>query len=218
MTEPVPFSFLTDADHDAPDHVRNHHHDAPRPTTSSARNLASLAALFRRRSAARAALLSVDRRQGRALRRRDGHQIFLEPEGLDDDTVYPNGISTSLPRRSSGCASRTIPGLERVGDHAAGLRDRIRLRRSARADADARRPSGCRGSISPARSTARPAMRRRARRAWSPGSTRRARPAAADAFVVSRDRGLYRRDGRRSRYARASPSLIACSPRAPSFA
>ena len=28
---------------------------------------------------------------------RDGHQIFLEPEGLDDNTVYPNGISTSLP-------------------------------------------------------------------------------------------------------------------------
>jgi tRNA uridine 5-carboxymethylaminomethyl modification enzyme len=28
---------------------------------------------------------------------RDGHQIFLEPEGLDDSTVYPNGISTSLP-------------------------------------------------------------------------------------------------------------------------
>src|SRR5207344_1759331 len=28
---------------------------------------------------------------------RDGHQIFLEPEGLDDTTVYPNGISTSLP-------------------------------------------------------------------------------------------------------------------------
>ena len=28
---------------------------------------------------------------------RDGHQIFLEPEGLDDATVYPNGISTSLP-------------------------------------------------------------------------------------------------------------------------
>ncbi len=29
---------------------------------------------------------------------RDGHQIFLEPEGLDDHTVYPNGISTSLPK------------------------------------------------------------------------------------------------------------------------
>ena len=28
---------------------------------------------------------------------RDGHQVFLEPEGLDDPTVYPNGISTSLP-------------------------------------------------------------------------------------------------------------------------
>ena len=29
---------------------------------------------------------------------KERHQIFLEPEGLDDDTVYPNGISTSLPR------------------------------------------------------------------------------------------------------------------------
>ena len=35
---------------------------------------------------------------------RDGHQIFLEPEGLDDDTVYPNGISTSLPEEvQTGC-------------------------------------------------------------------------------------------------------------------
>ena len=33
---------------------------------------------------------------------RERHQIFLEPEGLDDPTVYPNGISTSCPKRSSG--------------------------------------------------------------------------------------------------------------------
>ena len=45
---------------------------------------------------------------------RDGHQIFLEPEGLDDDTVYPNGISTSLPEDVQLGLLATIPGLERV--------------------------------------------------------------------------------------------------------
>ena len=43
---------------------------------------------------------------------RDRHQIFLEPEGLDDDTVYPNGISTSLPREVQAEMLKTIPGLE----------------------------------------------------------------------------------------------------------
>lgn len=42
------------------------------------------------------------------------HQIFLEPEGLDDDTVYPNGISTSLPLDVQQAMIQTIPGLERV--------------------------------------------------------------------------------------------------------
>jgi tRNA uridine 5-carboxymethylaminomethyl modification enzyme len=45
---------------------------------------------------------------------RDGHQIFLEPEGLDDTTVYPNGISTSLPEEVQAAILTTIPGLERV--------------------------------------------------------------------------------------------------------
>ncbi len=45
---------------------------------------------------------------------RDRHQIFLEPEGLDDATVYPNGISTSLPREVQAALLRTIPGLERA--------------------------------------------------------------------------------------------------------
>ncbi|MGA1833871.1 tRNA uridine-5-carboxymethylaminomethyl(34) synthesis enzyme MnmG [Rhizobium wenxiniae] len=45
---------------------------------------------------------------------RDGHQIFLEPEGLDDFTVYPNGISTSLPEDIQEAFVRTIPGLEQV--------------------------------------------------------------------------------------------------------
>ena len=43
---------------------------------------------------------------------RDAHQIFLEPEGLDDDTVYPNGISTSLPLPTQQAFINAIPGLE----------------------------------------------------------------------------------------------------------
>ena len=49
---------------------------------------------------------------------RERHQIFLEPEGLDDPTVYPNGISTSLPREVQQAMVQTIPGLE----HAVMLR------------------------------------------------------------------------------------------------
>ena len=45
---------------------------------------------------------------------RDSHQIFLEPEGLDDTTIYPNGISTSLPEKVQSAFLKTIPGLERV--------------------------------------------------------------------------------------------------------
>ncbi len=45
---------------------------------------------------------------------RDGHQIFLEPEGLDDTTVYPNGISTSLPEDIQAQLVGSIPGLERA--------------------------------------------------------------------------------------------------------
>jgi tRNA uridine 5-carboxymethylaminomethyl modification enzyme len=49
---------------------------------------------------------------------RERHQIFLEPEGVDDPTVYPNGISTSLPREVQLALLHTIPGLE----HAVMLR------------------------------------------------------------------------------------------------
>jgi tRNA uridine 5-carboxymethylaminomethyl modification enzyme len=45
---------------------------------------------------------------------RDGHQIFLEPEGLDDTTIYPNGISTSLPEDVQAALVASIPGLERA--------------------------------------------------------------------------------------------------------
>ena len=42
------------------------------------------------------------------------HQFFLEPEGLDDDTVYPNGVSTSVSEETQTLFLRTIPGLENV--------------------------------------------------------------------------------------------------------
>jgi tRNA uridine 5-carboxymethylaminomethyl modification enzyme len=47
-------------------------------------------------------------------RDKSSHQIFLEPEGLDDHTIYPNGISTSLPGEIQVAFIRTIPGLERA--------------------------------------------------------------------------------------------------------
>lgn len=43
---------------------------------------------------------------------KERHQIFLEPEGLDDNTVYPNGISTSLPEEVQAALLKSIPGLE----------------------------------------------------------------------------------------------------------
>lgn len=45
---------------------------------------------------------------------RDSHQIFLEPEGLDDATIYPNGLSTSLPADVQEAFLRSMPGLENV--------------------------------------------------------------------------------------------------------
>jgi tRNA uridine 5-carboxymethylaminomethyl modification enzyme len=53
-------------------------------------------------------------------RERDSHQIFLEPEGLDDDTIYPNGISTALPEDVQLAFLKTIPGLQNVVMRRAG--------------------------------------------------------------------------------------------------
>ena len=45
---------------------------------------------------------------------KSSHQVFLEPEGLNDPTIYPNGISTSLPRHTQDAMIATIPGLEKA--------------------------------------------------------------------------------------------------------
>jgi glucose-inhibited division protein A len=99
--------------------------------------------------------LPLDRRQGPPLRDRDRHQIFLEPEGLDDHTVYPNGISTSLPEEIQDQFIRTIPGLEDVVilQHAYAIEyDYV----DPRALSPALEVKRNRVSISPVRSTARP--------------------------------------------------------------
>ena len=63
---------------------------------------------------------------------RESHNIFLEPEGLDDDTVYPNGISTSLPAEVQVAIAGDDTGAGTCPDDPAGIRRGIRLRRSTR--------------------------------------------------------------------------------------
>ena len=95
---------------------------------------------------------------------KERHQLFVEPCGLDTEEMYLQGMSSSLPEAVQLQFLRTIPGLGARGDHAHRLRDRIRLRRPARALA----VTGIFrfGGLCSARgsSTARPAMKRRRRR------------------------------------------------------
>ncbi len=94
---------------------------------------------------------------------RDGHQVFLEPEGLDDPTVYPNGISTSLPEDAQHALVRTIPGLEKAAILQPGYAieyDHVDPR-ELRASLETRKMPGF--SL-PGRSTGRPATRKPRRR------------------------------------------------------
>ena len=101
---------------------------------------------------------------------RDGHQIFLEPEGLDTHLVYPNGISTSLPTDVQLDFVRSIEGLERAEIVQPGYAVEYEYADPRRLEptlAASRRRRAC---SSPVRSTARPATRKRPRRDWSPAS------------------------------------------------
>ena len=127
---------------------------------------------------------------------REGHQIFLEPEGLDDTTVYPNGISTSLPEDVQLALVASIPGLERARVVRPGYAieyDHVDPRELTRPW----KPSGCRACSSPARSTARRAMRKPLRRASLPASNAAARAGGASADRLRPGGGLSRRHDRR---------------------
>ncbi|MDX2258702.1 MAG: tRNA uridine-5-carboxymethylaminomethyl(34) synthesis enzyme MnmG [Hyphomicrobiaceae bacterium] len=111
--EPVAFSFLTEA-------ITNPQ-IACGVTTTTAATHAIIRANLARSAMYSGAIASVGPRycpsiEDKVVRFADraGHQVFLEPEGLDDDTVYPNGVSTSLPADVQEAFLRTMPGLERV--------------------------------------------------------------------------------------------------------
>ena len=181
------------------------------------RQRAPLADVFRPDREPRAALLPVDRGQDRALRRARRAPDFPRAGRARRHTVYPNGISTSLPEDVQRALVATIPGLEKARmvrpgyaieyDHV----DPRELKPTLETQAVAPACSW------PARSTAPPAMKRPPPRAWWPASTRPRGQAAYGRDRVRPRRGLSRRDDRRSGHARASPSPTACSPRAPSI-
>jgi tRNA uridine 5-carboxymethylaminomethyl modification enzyme len=108
---PVPFSFLTEAitTPQVPCHITH--------TTEATH--AIIAGNLARAPMYSGAIESVGPRYCPSIedkvvrfKERGSHQIFLEPEGLDDHTVYPNGISTSLPEDVQHAFLKTIPGLE----------------------------------------------------------------------------------------------------------
>ena len=190
-------------------HERAHARDHPRRPRP-------LAAVHRRHQGRRAALLPVDRGQGRALRRpRRATRSSSSRRGSTTHEIYPNGISTSLPFDVQLALVRSIPGFEQRAHHAAGLRDRVRLLRSARAAADARDQGD------PRALPRRPDQRHdRLRGGGGAGPPRRHQRGALRArrgrAGPAPRRGLHRRAGRRSRHARRRPSRTACSRRAPS--
>ncbi|WP_088348439.1 MULTISPECIES: tRNA uridine-5-carboxymethylaminomethyl(34) synthesis enzyme MnmG [Rhodomicrobium] len=110
---PVPFSFLNDRI-ETPQTVCHITHTGPETHRIIAENL-SRAPMYSGQieGVGPRYCPSIEDKVVR-FRERQNHQIFLEPEGLDDDTVYPNGISTSLPEDVQEAFIRTIPGLEAV--------------------------------------------------------------------------------------------------------
>ena len=157
---PQPFSYLTDADHHAADRLPHHRRRRRRRTRIIRANL-------HRAPMYSGQIESVGPRycpsiEDKVVRfgQRDRHQIFLEPEGLDDPTVYPNGISTSLPREVQLAMLQTIPGSGARSHAPAGVCHRIRPYRPARAPRDPGDAAGARASTWPARSTARRATKR----------------------------------------------------------
>ena len=171
-------------------HERAHARDHPR-------GLRPLADVHRRESRASArATARRSRTRSTASRTRARTRSSSSPRGWIRTEVYPNGISTSLPFDVQLALRAQHPRLRARPPDAPGLRDRIRLLRSARPlslAGDAQRRRAC---SSPARSTAPPVTRRRPRRGCWRGSTPRSATVALQPGYRSAQRGLPGRAGR----------------------
>ena len=148
---------------------------------------------------------------------RASHQIFLEPEGLDDATrstrtafrpVLPFDVQLALVRSMQGLRARAHP--------APRLRDRVRLFRSARAASRRSKPRRSAACFSPDRSTARPATRKPLRKGLLAGINAARLRARRGRLVPAPRRGVPRRAGRRSGHARRHRAVPDVHRRAPS--
>ena len=111
---PQPFSYLTDADHDAADRLPHHRRRRRRPTRSSApTSIARRCTPARSRASARATARR-SRTRSCASPSATGTRSSSSPRAWTIRPVYPNGISTSLPREVQLAMLQTIPGLERA--------------------------------------------------------------------------------------------------------
>ena len=138
---------------------------------------------------------------------RDGHQIFLEPEGLDDTTVYPNGISTSLPEDVQLAIVASIPGLERarmVAARATPSNTTMSIRASSIRSLETKRLPGLflAGQINGTTG-----YEEAAAQGLIAGLNAAARAGGGAADRVRPRRGLSRRDGRRPRHPRRHRAL-----------
>jgi hypothetical protein len=110
---PEPFSELTESDREPQIHCGITRTNEP-PTRSSGPTCTAHQCIPARSKAAARATVPRSRTRSCVSANATGTRSFLEPEGLDDDTVYPNGISTSLPEEVQHALVRPIPGLERA--------------------------------------------------------------------------------------------------------
>jgi tRNA uridine 5-carboxymethylaminomethyl modification enzyme len=136
---------------------------------------------------------------------RERHQLFLEPEGLDVDEIYVNGLSMSLPAETQERIVRALPGLSR----AELIRPGYAVEYDFVQPTELRRTLECERSpvcISPVRSTALPATRRPPHKACSRASTQHW-PCATGRVRAAAGRGLHRRAGRRPRNQRLSRAV-----------